>query len=166
MKKLYLLLVAIVAIGTAKAQNEWVTYKADNKLTIKLPTLPRQIDDITQMALDRDSLIYIVSVVDLSKTDGTDSTELVTMAVTPEYANMIKTSLAKSIPSFAMGDITVGKWKGNTCYHLDGVDAANQRKLYCFLFIIGSKMYGLTAIVPDNKSIGGRDYFWDSAVVR
>ena len=166
MKNLFLLIVAVLAISTAKAQNKWVTYKADDKLTVKLPTLPRQIDDITQMAVDRDSLIYIVSVVDLSKTDGTDSLQLVSMAVTPEYVNMIKTKLSESIPTFAMGDVTLSKWKGYTSYHIDGVDAAGQRKLYCFLFIVGSKMYGLTAIVPDNKSIGGRDYFWDSAMVR
>lgn len=166
MKKIFLLLItSLLAINIAHAQNDWITYNADSKLTIKLPTQPQKIDDYSVKSTDKNSLIYVVGVVDLLKTDGTDSATLVSKATTPEYVKIMRDKLVESMPGFELGDIKTGTWKGYTCYHIDGVHTATKANIYFFMFIIGSKLYSLFTYVPVDTSSQGKDDFFASAVV-
>ncbi len=166
MKKICLLLFAtMLTISIAYAQSGWINYKIDNKVSVKLPAQPKTIDVYNVFARDSNNLVYIVGCVDLLKTDGTDSAKLVSIASTPEYATITRSKLAESMPGFELGNIKTGVWKTHTCFNLEGVYTATKAKVYMFMFIIGSQLYGLTVIVPENKSPQGKDDFVASTVL-
>ena len=130
-----------------------------------LPSQPRQIDATNVMATDSNHLAYVVGLVDLVKTDGTDSTQLAAIATTPGYIKAFRDNLVGAMPGFVMGDIKLGTWHNHTSYTLEGTYTRTNAKVYMFLFIIGSNLYSITALVPENQSPKGKDDLLASIVV-
>ena len=163
MRKLFVLLItAFLASNFASAQSSWVTYKIDNKLSTRLPTLPKTLNENSVYALDKDSLVYIVTVVDLLKVAELDSAALVPLAPTADFANKIKQGVEQKMHGFNMGDIKVGKWKDYTSYKLEGGNDAKQLNSFTFMVIIGSKLYALMTLTPENKTGKGKNAFYSS----
>ena len=164
-KTLLFLITGVLAITVAHAQSNWIDYKIDAKVSVKIPAAPRTIDDFNVMSTDSNKTVYVIGLVDLLKSEGTDSLTLITKSRTVEYANKMRDELVKSMPGFQLGQIVTGIWKDYTCYHMEGVYTPKNAKVYMFLFIVGSKLYSLTALVPENVSNQGKDAFYASAVV-
>jgi len=166
MKKYYFLVVTIIcSIIVAHAQTNWIDYKIDNRVSVKIPSQPKKIDEFNVMASDMSGSVYVLGAVDLAISDGTDSAKLVTLAPTAEYAKMMRTKLIESLPGFEMGDIKTGLWNQHNAYYLNGVYLATKGKVYMFLFIIGSKLYSLTAITPENSSGQAKEDFFASTTL-
>jgi hypothetical protein len=163
MKKLSLLLItAFLASNFALAQSSWVNYKIDNKLSTRLPATPKTLNENSVYALDKDSLVYIVTVLDLQKVAELDSAALIPLAPTPDFANKIKEGVEQKMNGFTMGDIKVGKWKDYTSYKLEGGNDAKQLNSYTFIVIVGSKLYALMTLTPENKTGKGKNSFYSS----
>jgi hypothetical protein len=162
MKKIFFFLIAITAINTVHAQNEWVSYKIDNKLSVKVPSQPMITDDYSVMAQSKDSLFCIISVIDLKKIAGIDSAALASLAPTSSFSNHIKTGMLGKMQGFTLGDFKISKWKGYYCYNVDGSNAAKKQKINTFMVIIGTNIYSLSAMMYEGKSTKGKDDFFNS----
>src|SRR5260221_6343614 len=112
MKKIFFFLIALTAINTVHAQSEWVSYKIDNKLSVKVPSQPMITDDYSVMAQSKDSLFCIISVIDLKKIAGIDSAALASLAPTSSFSTHIKTGMLGKMQGFTLGDFKISKWKG------------------------------------------------------
>jgi hypothetical protein len=163
MKKPFLLLIAaIMAASFAHAQNAWVTYKIDNRLSVKVPDQPKEINGGATMSMDNDSLIYLTILVDFVKSANIDSTALAPLLPTQEFADGLKTGMLSKMEGSTLGDVKIGKWNNYYCYNIEGENADKKLKLYTFLVVIGNNLYGLMVLVPDTKSSKGKDDFFNS----
>ena len=163
MKKIFpLLIIFILAINLVKAQTDWVNYKISAKLSVKVPEQPIKIDSNSVYVKSKDSIIYIISIVDLSKTDGLDSAKLAAQSSTMDFANNFKDSMLSQMAGYTMGDVTIGKWKGYTSYTFDGGNTATKLKVYTYMVFMGSNVYSLMVMFPENKSLKNKDDFFNS----
>jgi hypothetical protein len=163
MKKIFLLLIPfILAINLVKAQTNWVNYKMSDKLSVKVPEQPVKVDENSVYVKSPDSVIYIISIVDLSKTDGLDSAKLAAQSATPDFAKNFKDSMLSQMAGYTMGDVNIGKWKGYTSYNFDGGNAATKLKVYTYMVFMGSNVYSLMVMFPENKSLKSKDDFFNS----
>jgi len=163
MKKTFLLLITIAAtINFVQAQNDWISYTINNKLSVKIPDQPVKADENTVYAIGKDTTVYIITTVDLFKTDHLDSAKLLISAPTIEFANNFKSSMLSAMPGYTLGDVSIGKWKGFTSYHMEGDNAGEKLKIHAFMIIIGSHIYSLMTMAPPNHSAVERDAFFNS----
>jgi len=147
----------------AQAQSNWVNYKLDAKLTVKFPQQPARVDEHSIYAKDADTSIYLVALIDYSKLEEhLDSAELAKDAPTTEFADEFKGGIVSQMPGSSLGEVTIDKWNGYTSYKIEGDYATKHKKLYVFVVLIGTKMYGLMAITPEKGSTNGKNYFFSS----
>lgn len=140
--------------------DDWVNYKIDSKLTVKFPLYPTKAYKNGTMVAERDSSIYyIVSVSDLTKTIGKDSTSLANFVTTEEFANNLKSQLAKKSAEDNYGPITPGKWHNYTCYNLEAIEPKTKVKTFYFFVYIGINLYSLTCIVAKKNNANKNRYF-------
>jgi hypothetical protein len=162
MKKIFSLIIATVFAATfANAQSGWVNHQGDNRISVKFPSVPREIIEGTFSAKDKDSTIYLFTIVDFVKTAGIDSTVVGPAEKTPEFATEMKTGYKQSLLDVNLDDFKIGTWRGFTLYTSSGIDS-QKRKFDLFILFIGNKMYGLQTIRPYNNSDDGRDLFFNS----
>ena len=163
MKKiLFFAITALLAINTAHAQSGWINYKIDDKISVKLPGKPTEMQPGTNMITDKDSSVYLTTLVDFVKVANVDSAALAPYLSTQEFANGLKTGMLSKMPNSTLGDVKIDKWKGYYSYSVDGGNAEKNFKLYTYMVIIGSKMYGLMAIIPNGNDTKGKDDFFAS----
>jgi len=162
MKKIYFLIfAALIAVTTVNAQNGWVTHKGDNRISIKFPSEPMELTPGSFMAVDKDSIAYIFTIVDLAQVANIDSTALAPVKATPEFAAQLKTGMEQGLPNVDLADFTIGNWKGFTSYRSSGLDS-KKKKYDLFMFIIGSKLYNVSTVSADGAGTKGRDDFFNS----
>jgi len=167
MKKfLLLLLITSLSVTTVtKAQNAWINYKIDNRLSAKLPVEPKKVDENSVMASDNDGATYVITIADFEKLAGLDSAKIAPMATTAEFAGSLKTGMLSKMPGYTLGDVKVGKWKGYTCYNVEGGNGELKVKTYTFMVIVGSKLYALSAVLPASLTFSGKDDFFASVAL-
>jgi len=164
-KAVLILIISVLMVNLTYGQTDWITYKIDNKLSIKLPAQPNAIDERTNKVMDKDNNVYLVAVIDLTEAAGIDSAQLAAYAPKPEFANGIKNGMLKKVPGLSLGDVKVDKWNGYYCYHIEGGNVEKKLKLFTYEIIIGSKMYGFTAMIHEDKNISSKDDFFNSLVL-
>lgn len=160
MKKLITLLFIIIIAGNiTHAQTNWITHKADNRVSLKFPTQPVERIKGTFIATSKDSSIaYVFTVVDFAATAGIDSTSIAPYKTTPEFAAQLKAGIVKSLPTVELEDFKIGTWKGFTSYTSTGVDNKS-KKYFLFMFIIGNKLYSVSSILASNADFKKKDEF-------
>lgn len=162
MKKALLIFIAIILLTKlANAQTNWIDYKIDNRVSVKMPEQP-QFKNGGLSAKDKDSSVYIVVVVDFVKTAGVDSTQLAPYEPTPDFANGLKNGMLGKMPGATMGDVKIAKWNGHYCYTVEGGYADRKLKVYAYMVCWGSTMYGLMSIIPEQNSTTSKDDFFAS----
>jgi len=161
-KTLLLLITAIIATNIAHAQAAWIDYKIDSKLSVRLPAAPKVGEDGTAVSTDKDSSMYIVTLIDFQKAAGIDSATLAPLLPQQEFADGIKTGMLGKLPGFTLGDVKVRKWKIYYSYLMDGGNTEKKLKIYNFMIVIGDEAYSLTALVPDKNGAKGKDDFFAS----
>jgi len=163
MKKIFLLVtVTVFSITLACAQVTWVNYKIDNRISVKLPAQPQDVGNSTTLVKDKDSIIYLTILIDFQKVAQADSATLAPYLPTQDFANGLKTGMLSKMPGSTLGEVKIDKWKGYYAYHVDGENAEKKLKLYTYMVVMGSKMYGLMVIAGSDKSTKGKDDFFDS----
>ena len=165
MKKLITLVIAVLlAVTIVHAQEGWVTHKGDNRISVKFPSAPSEVIAGTYAAKDKDSVVYVFTIVDFVQVAGIDSIALAPLKATPEFASQLKTGLNQSLPDVQLQDFKIGTWKGFTSYTSTGTDS--KKKQYdMFLFIIGNKLYSVSTIIAGGASLEGRDIFFKSVML-
>jgi len=160
MKKLITLLFTVIfAVNIIHAQTNWITHKADNRVSLKFPTEPVERIKGTFIATSKDtSIAYVFTVVDFAATAGVDSTAIAPYKTTPEFASQLKAGILKSLPTVELEDFKIGTWKGFTSYTSTGVDNKS-KKYFLFMFIIGNKLYSVSSILAPNADIKKKDEF-------
>jgi len=163
MKKLCLLFfTALITITAGHAQNGWVDYKFDNKLSVKLPAQPQKYGQNSQRASTKDSTVCIVTLVDLKAATQLDSAAMVALLPTADFAAGLKSSMLGQMAGFTLGDVKIGKWNGNYSYTIEGGNASRKLKTYTFMVVIGNNLYALNCLVPDGNNIKDKDNFFAS----
>jgi hypothetical protein len=165
MKRIFtLVIVAVLTVTIAQAQNGWVTHQADNRISVKFPSEPKELTPGSFIAIGADSVAYVFTMVDFVKVAGIDSVALAPMKNTPEFAAQMKTGMKQSLPDVNLSDFKIGIWKGFTCYTSSGVDSKN-KEYDMFMFIIGNKLYSLSTVIVNGASLKGRDDFFASIIL-
>lgn len=155
----FLLFIALPFI--TNAQTNWVTHKADERVSVKFPATPKEAIKGTMVATEPDSSIaYVLTVVDFT-TFGVDSATLAPMKAAPEFAAQLKTGMAQSLPDVTMEDLKIGEWKGFTSYTTTATDT-KKKKYNIMMVIIGSKLYSLSAVCKPNIDVAKADKFFAS----
>src|ERR1035438_10255321 len=117
MKKTYLLILTVlITLSIANAQDGWVTHTGDSRISVKFPTEPKELTPGSFIAIDKDSVAYIFTIVDFVQVANIDSVALAPMKTTPEFAAQLKTGMKQSLPDVDFPDFTIGTWKGFTSY--------------------------------------------------
>ncbi|MFI5162185.1 MAG: hypothetical protein ACHQHN_12975 [Sphingobacteriales bacterium] len=162
MKKIFTLIVATVFAATfAHAQTGWVDHKGDNRISLKFPSEPKEVSPGSFAANDRDSVVYVFTIVDFIQVAGIDSVALAPIKNTPEFAAQMKTGINQSLPNVTFDDFKINTWKGFTSYSTTGVDPA-KKKYDMFMVLIGNKLYSFSTVRSDGTDMAGHDKFINS----
>lgn len=157
MKKVLLALLTImIAINLVNAQSDWINFKVDDKLSVKLPTHATSIGS-GMVAHSKDSLICYVSIV-----GEMDSTALAKLVSTPDFPDGLKTAMIGTQQGLTLGDMKAGKWNGYNCYNVDGENVSKNLKVSFYIIIIGGRIYAFGAMMPANHDIKEKDIFFNT----
>ncbi len=158
MKKLILTLIsAITLLNFAYAQTDnWVNYKIDEKLSVKLPTQPETINRGV-MAHTPDSLVCLAY-----KLAEVDSATLTRAVSSPGFPDGLKAAMSASQPGLNLGEMKAGKWHGYTCYNVDGAKPAMGLKVGLLILIVDGRIYTLGAMMPDRHDINEKNIFFNT----
>ncbi|HZY36937.1 MAG TPA: hypothetical protein VFE53_09830 [Mucilaginibacter sp.] len=163
MKKIFPLICFLVILqGFARAQSEWVDYKIDAKLSIKMPEAPTNADDYSVIAMTKDSMVCVITKIDMQKVAGLDSAALAGLATTEDFTNSVKTGMQEKMQGYALGDVKTSKWNNYYAYSIDGANTATRVKSFTFMIIIGDYLYSISAVMPQDKNTQPKDDFFAS----
>ncbi len=154
--------ILLFILHAACAQIAWVNHRADNRVLVRFPTEPQEINPGTYAAHDKDSVAYFLTVIDFVAVANIDSAGLVLLKDTRGFAAQFKEGIISGLPGILLNDFTISKWRGYNSYTTAGVSTDKKTKMYMFMVLIGHKMYSLLAVVPDGASLKGRDDFFAS----
>ncbi|MBB6111313.1 hypothetical protein SAMN05421821_111123 [Mucilaginibacter lappiensis] len=166
MKKLLsLLFTTAFVVNIAYAQNGWVTHKADNRISVRFPSEPREVVRGSYISTNKDtSIACVLTVVDFKEVANLDSATLALVKDTPEFAAKLKEGIKISLPTVTLEDFKSATWKGLTSYSSAGSDP-KKIKYYMFMFIAGSKLYSMSTILKNSVDTKTKDYFFSSIIV-
>jgi hypothetical protein len=163
MKKIFLsLCFLVIIVCAARAQSDWISYKIDNKLSVKVPSTPTPADEYSVIATGKDSLVCVITKIDMQRVAGLDSAALAGLAPTDDFVSGVKTGMQEKMQGFTLGDVKPGKWNNYYCYNVDGVNAATKVKSFTFMIIISNYLYSISVVLPDNKNTQPKDDFFAS----
>ena len=135
MKKIYILVISLlITITAANAQDGWVTHKGDNRISVKFPVEPKELTPGSFIAVDKDSVAYVFTIVDFQVVANLDSVALAPMKNSTEFTDQLKTGMKTSLPDVDLPDFAVGTFKGFTSYSSVGFDS-KKKKYNFFMFI-------------------------------
>jgi len=159
-----MIVATVFAVTFASAQTGWVDHKGDNRISVKFPSDPKEVTPGSFAVSDKDSVVYIFTIVDFVQVAGIDSTTLAPMKNTPEFAAQLKTGINQGLPNVTFDDFKIGTWKGFTSYTSIGVDP-DKKKYHMFMVLIGNKMYSFSTVGADSAGMQGHDSFINSIVL-
>jgi len=152
----------VLILNFANAQSDWINYKIDSKLSILVPAQPTQADEYSVTAMTKDSLVCVITRVDMEKVAQLDSTTLADLAPTDNFVNGTKNGMLEKMKGFTLGELKAGKWNGYYSYSIDGANATTGLRSYTLMLIIGKILYSFSAVLPENKSTQPKDDFFTS----
>lgn len=166
MKRLIpLVIAALFMITAAHAQDNWITFRGDNRISVKFPSQPRELTPGSFISAAPDSsIVYVFTIVDFVKVANVDSVALAPVKATPEFASQLKVGMQQGLPGVTMEDFKIGSWRGFTSYTSTGFDS-QMKKYDMFMFIIGNKLYSVSTIVGTGASLEGKDRFVKSIIL-
>lgn len=163
MKKILLsLCFPFILLSFARAQSDWISYKIDSRLSVKVPSTPTASDEYSVIAQGKDSLVCVITKIDMQKVAGLDSAALAGLAPADDFANSLKTGMQQKMEGFTLGDVKTGKWNNYYSYMIEGSNAGTKVKSFTFMIIISNYLYSISVVMPDGKSTQPKDDFFAS----
>jgi hypothetical protein len=134
---IYLLTFIVLA---ANAQKTWITKKINDKVSIKFPSEPKEVNPGSFVATTEDKgTACIFSTIDPASF-GLDSASFASISKTEDFTKNYKNGIKQSLPDFDLTDIKIGNWNNLTSYTLNGVNPQG-RKIDYFIFVMNNKIY-------------------------
>jgi hypothetical protein len=166
LKKIFFqIIVLLFAVKALQAQDAWVTHKIDNRVSVKFPNQPKEVNPGCFVSTDKDSTVYFFLGLDMKMLD-IDSTHLEEYYHTPEGLGHLKQIITRGFPDSDIGDLKIGTWKGLTSYTTSGINTSTQKKIYVFMFIMtNKKLYIQFISIPNGKSTKARDDYFGSTIL-
>ncbi len=164
MKKYFVVLILFLSIA-ANAQTQWIATKVDEKIAVKFPINPEKKTGngtVTFKCKTKDSVSFTASVLDYQVIAKIDSIGLAAIKDTREFADQLKAGIVAQRKDYELGNIEIGKWKTYTTYQILGKKMNDGKKLSLKMIVIGSKMYGLSCLVPDQLVTKDKEIFFQS----
>jgi hypothetical protein len=152
-------------MGTCFAQNDWLLYKIDKHLMIKLPADPRKLTGNTFIAITKDSTACVVARIDFKETAGLDSAAVAPLLETKAFADTIRSGMVRRTNGFVWGEMKPGKLTGHYTYRIDGVNAEKKTNAYTYMVVAGQYLYAISALVKEGGSTKERDDFFASIII-
>jgi hypothetical protein len=163
MKKLFTLITfVLLTTFIAQAQDGWITYKADNHISIKFPKQPAELIPGTMGAVGVDSVGYGITVIDLNKMANVDSATVATIKESPEFADQLRMGIEQGAGNLQLQPFKMGTWQGLTSYTSSGIDA-DHKQFKMLMVIYGTKIYNFFTIVPQKAKAEAGEAFLNSA---
>ena len=166
MKKTYYLMLCLLILSAAgKAQNNWITKKLDNKLTVKFPVEPETVTKNgidSYLAKGNDSVKYSTTLVDYKLIARLDSAALAPVKDAKPFADQLRMGIVSAKTNYTFGTITIGKWDTYTTYNLTATENTTKGTLLMRMILIGSKMYTLSCLIPANIVTQNNQVFFNS----
>lgn len=159
MRKIAFLILVMFTVVIAKAQDGWITYKVDDKVSVKFPGEPMKSNNEIAFR-DKYDLQYSISSEDLVAHLGIDSTRLAEDQKTQDFLDFLKKRISTNLHSGVIEDFKIDNWKGYTSYRSVITGTSRKAKMYIFMVLIGNKMYSLTAILYDYINPGTKEGFF------
>lgn len=154
--------ITLLSWHLAYSQGNWITYKIDDKLSCKLPSEPVKNAGDNIMAKTADSVVCIITVIDLQKTVSIDSATLSNLAPQSDFIGEIKKAMASRMPGFALGDFKAAKWNNYYSYSMEGRNPGKNFRIYSFMVLIGTRIYSLSALLSQHTNPAPKDVFFAS----
>jgi hypothetical protein len=146
----------------AQAQSDWISYKIDSKLSVRVPSEPTSADEYSVIAMTSDSMVCVITKIDMQKVSGLDSAALAGLAPTADFANSVKSGMQEKMQGYTMGDAKAGKWNNYYCYNIEGINPTTKVRSFTFMIIISNYLYSISAVLPDGRSTLPKDAFFAS----
>src|ERR1700733_515145 len=89
-----------ILLNFALAQSDWISYKIDDKLSVKVPSPPTEADEYSVIATGEDSLVCVITKIDMQKVSGLDSAALAGIAPTDDFLTIIKTGMQEKMQGY------------------------------------------------------------------
>lgn len=150
---------------SANAQTQWNDTKLGDKISVKFPSTPgtkTANGSMNFVAKTKDSVTFTGFVLDYQIIARLDSTALAAVKDTQAFADQLRAGILAQRKDYTLGNIEVGKWQTYTAYQILGKKNNNNSKLYLKMIIIGSKMYGLSCLVPEQLATKDNEVFLNS----
>ena len=149
MKKIYVLLVSILALSQVNAQKEWVKFSPDERVSVLTPGTLTKMDipnvDVYQIAVDSTS--YSVTIVNFENF-GMDSSMVQGMVNTESFQEQFKAGFTQQLGDAEIVSEKVDKLGDFTTYlyevNYKDRETGSQIKMYVYSVFIGSKVYSFT----------------------
>ena len=145
-----------------QAQNNWISYKIDNKISVKFPSKPTHLSDEVLSSSSKDSSAALfIAVIDLAKIADADSAAVAKIIENPDAIKDLANVMNNNTQYAKLEDFKLGKWNGFTSYTSTAVGTDPRNKYYhVFVFFIGIKAYMFSAVLsPTANSKIKDDYF-------
>jgi len=127
-----------------------------------MPSTPTSGDEYSVIAMSNDSMVCVVTKIDMQKVAGLDSATLADLAPTEDFVSSVKIGMQQKMQGYTLGDARPGKWHNYYTYNIEGANAATKVKSFTFLVIISNYLYSISAVLPNDKSTQPKDDFFAS----
>ncbi len=164
-KKYYLLLTILILSASVNAQVQWQKTMLDGKTSVKFPSAPEKKTangTVNYVFKTNDSVTFTATVLDYQVIANMDSVGLAAIKDKQEFADQLRAGILAQRKDYVLGDIKVSNWKTHTVYQILGKKSNDNKKLFFKMIVIGSKMYGLSCLVPDQLVTNDSEVFFNS----
>lgn len=166
MKKKHLLQALLLFLSlSVYAQTKWENIKLDERMMIKFPSMPEKKNGngtISFVTKTNDSVTFTATVLDYEVIAKIDSVGLAAIKDTQPFADQLRLAIVKQRADYMLGDIIIDKWHTYTTYEILGEKRNDNKKLHLKMVVIGSKIYGLSCLIPAQLSTKDSAVFFNS----
>ena len=127
-----------------------------------MPAEPTSADEYSVISMTKDSMVCVITKIDMQKVSGLDSAALAGLAPTADFANSVKTGMQEKMAGFTLGEVKTSKWNNYYCYNIDGANESTKVRSFTFMLIISNYLYSISAVLPDGRSTQPKDDFFAS----
>lgn len=166
MKKICLVFIAaIFTANISQAQNNWLLYKIDKHLMVKLPADPGKLAGNTFIAITKDSTACIVARIDFKEIADLDSAAVVPLLETKTFADTIRAGMVGRMKNFTLGEMERGKLNGHYTYYINGVNAVAKVNSFTYIIVAGQYLYSISALIKEGSSTKEKDDLFASVII-
>jgi|GEM_PF-1208563 len=158
--KYFCLVLLLGSVLFAKAQENWVSQKLGEKISISFPKKPVKASETSYGVKDSTGTVFASSIVELAKAINFEKAAFDSVVVEQDFANDFLEGFKASFPKYTFGSVSISNLTGRTSYKFEGRDEQNKSSIYFIAIFIDGIAYNFTCILPDGKSVLDKNLFF------